>query len=165
MAKGKPTSSLAEVATRAGSWAQFRQELKSWAHSLRAHGSRPALMATLTLPPETLAGRFDRGTQADALLAASARRLAARLGLTPPGWAATIGEADPDVPGPNPSIRLRRGRPPVSAAQQRATNAARQRRFQQRRRELLRRLLPEALPPPPASVPPAAFIADHQELD
>lgn len=123
-------------------------------------------MATLTSAPETLAGRFDWGTQADALLAASARRLAARLGLTPPSWAETTGEADPDEPGPTPSLRLRRGRPPVSAAQQRATNAARQRRFQQRRRELLRRLLPEALPPPPhVSVPPAAFFTDHQELD
>jgi hypothetical protein len=41
----------------------------------------------------------------------------------------------PDLP-----VRLRAGRPPVSAEQKRAANAERQRRFQQRRKELVQRL-------------------------
>lgn len=38
-------------------------------------------------------------------------------------------------------VRLRRGRPPVSAETKRTNNAARQRKFHQRRRELLHDLL------------------------
>lgn len=159
---------LAEIAARADSLARFGRELADWLHTLRGLGSRPALVAAVAEAPPLLAGRFPEGALADATLAAYADLLAARIGAVPPAWAfapervapepwfATDGprgrllalrDAPPAFkrrnlfsPAPDLPVRLRAGRPPVSAEQRRAKNAGRQRRFQQRRREELRAL-------------------------
>jgi hypothetical protein len=116
-----------------------------------------------------MAGRFAEGRLADATLAAYAEWLCTRICTPPPAWcfeperSATepwFAEEGPrarlfalrDTPpafkrrnlytaAPDLPVRLRRGRPPVSAEVKRANNAIRQRRFQQKRRELLRDLL------------------------
>ena len=159
---------LAEVAARADSLERFGRELADWLHTLRALGSRPALAATIADAPALLAGRFPEGALADATLAAYADLLAERAGIAPPAWCFAAERIAPepwfasagprgrvfalrDTPpafkrrnlfsaAPDLPIRLRAGRPPVSAEQRRAKNAERQRRFQQGRRELFKRL-------------------------
>ena len=165
--QARPTS-LAEVASRADSLGHFGRELADWLHTLRAFGSRPALAATIADAPALLAGRFPEGALADATLAAYADLLAARIGIAPPAWCFAAERIAPEPwfanagprgrifslrdtppafkrrnlfsPAPDLPVRLRAGRPPVSAEQRRANNAERQRRFQQRRRELVHRL-------------------------
>ncbi|HEY9250562.1 MAG TPA: hypothetical protein VIO38_15590 [Rariglobus sp.] len=160
---------MAEVAVRAETLVHFGRELADWLHTVRTLGSRPALARTLTAAPPRLSDRFTEGTLADATLAAYAEWLSARIRVAPPAWCfeperiapepwfadegprarlfalrdtppafkrRNLFTSEPDLP-----VRLRRGRPPVSAETKRATNAARQRRFQQKRRELLRELL------------------------
>lgn len=160
---------LAEVAARADSLARFGQELADWLHTVRRLGTRPALARTVADAPPRLADRFAEGRLADATLAAYAEWLSVRIRTAPPEWCfeperiaaepwftdegprarlfalrdtppafkrRNLYTAAPDLP-----VRLRRGRPPVSAETKRANNAARQRRFQQKRRELLRDLL------------------------
>ena len=147
-------STLAEIAVRADSLARFGRELADWLHTLRVCGSRPALVAAITDEPALLVGRFAEGALADATLAAYADLLATRIAPEP--WFAVNGprsrllalrDAPPEfkrrnlfVAGPDLPVRLRAGRPPVSAEQKRAANAERQRRFQSRRRELVRQL-------------------------
>ncbi len=161
-------STLAEIAVRADSLGRFGRELADWLHTLRACGSRPALLAVIKDEPTLLAGRFAEGALADATLAAYADLLATRIGVAPPAWvfAATriapepwfavngprsrllaLRDSPPEfkrrnlfTPAPDLPVRLRAGRPPVSAEARRAANAERQRRFQQRRRELVRSL-------------------------
>jgi hypothetical protein len=160
---------LAEVAARADSLARFGHELADWLHTVRTLGSRPALARTIAAAPPRLAPRFADGALADATLAAYAEYLSSRIGVTPPAWCMEEERIAPepwfadagsrarlralrDTPpafkrrnlftaAPDLPVRLRRGRPPVSAETKRATNAARQRRFQQNRRALLRELL------------------------
>ena len=160
---------LAEIAVRADSLARFGRELADWLHTLRAWGSRPALVAAIQDEPALLAGRFAEGALADATLAAYADLLATRIGVAPPAWVfgptrvapepwfavngprsrlLALRDSPPEfkrrnlfTTAPDLPVRLRAGRPPVSAEKKRAANAERQRRFQQRRRELLRRLL------------------------
>lgn len=159
-------SSLAEVAARAESLERFGRELADWLHALRGLGSRPALAATLAEAPDLLVGRFPGGSLADATLAAYADLLAERIGVAPPAWCLEPERVAPepwfanegprgrilalrDSPpafkrrnlfsfAPDLPVRLRAGRPAVSAEQRRFKNAERQRRFQQRRRELVR---------------------------
>lgn len=166
--QARPTR-LAEIAERADSLERFGRELADWLHTLRGLGSRPALAAKITEAPVLLAGRFPWGELADATLAAYADLLAARIAIAPPPWCFEAGRVAPepwfasegprgrilalrDTPpafkrrnlfssAPDLPVRLRAGRPPVSAGQLRAKNAERQRRFQQRRRELVRGLL------------------------
>lgn len=161
-------SNLAEVAARADSLERFGRELADWLHTLRSLGSRVALAATVADAPALLADRFPQGALADATLAAYADLLVNRIGIAPPAWCMECGRIAPepwfasagprsrllalrDSPpafkrrnlfsiAPDLPVRLRAGRPPVSAEQRRAKNAERQRRFQQRRRELFRRL-------------------------
>ena len=169
-------STLAEIAVRADSLARFGRELADWRHTLRVCGSRPALVAAITDEPALLVGRFAEGALADATLAAYADLLATRIGVAPPAWVfaptriapepwfavngprsrlLALRDAPPEfkrrnlfVAGPDLPVRLRAGRPPVSAEQKRAANAEqkraanaeRQRRFQSRRRELVRQL-------------------------
>ncbi len=161
-------ATLAEIAVRADSLARFGRELADWLHTLRARGSRSALVAAITDEPVLLAGKFTEGALADATLAAYADLLATRIGVAPPGWVFAPARIVPEpwfaVDGPRSRlrslrdsppefkrrnlfttapdlpVRLRAGRPPVSAEQKRAANAERQRRFQQRRRELVREL-------------------------
>jgi len=160
---------LAEVAARSDSLPTFGRELADWLHTVRTLGSRPALARTIETAPPLLAARFPEGTLADATLAAYADFLAERIRIAPPSWC--FGEerisAEPwfavngrrsrlfalrdtppafkrrnlFTPAPDLPVRLRRGRPTVSAETKRANNAARQRRFQQRRKRLLADLL------------------------
>ena len=160
---------LAEIAVRADSLARFGRELADWLHTLRACGSRPALVAAIKDEPGLVAGKFPEGALADATLAAYADLLATRIGVAPPAWvfAATriapepwfavngprsrllaLRDSPPEFkrrnlfsPAPDLPVRLRAGRPAVSAEARRAANAERQRRFQQRRRELVRSLM------------------------
>jgi hypothetical protein len=160
---------LAEVAARADSITRFGHELADWLRSVRTVGSRPALARTVEAAPQRLAARFAEGALADATLAAYAEHLSVRIGTTPPAWCFEEERIAPepwfadegprarlfalrDTPpafkrrnlftaAPDLPMRLRRGRPPVSAETKRATNAARQRRFQQKRRALLHDLL------------------------
>jgi hypothetical protein len=160
---------LAEVADRADSLPTFGRELADWLHTVRALGSRPALAKTIALAPARLAGRFPEGALADATLAAYADFLAERVGVAAPSWCFEYERISPEpwfavdgprsrllslrdtppafkrrnlfTPAPDLPVRLRRGRPPISAETKRANNAARQRRFQQKRRALLRELL------------------------
>ncbi len=160
---------LAEVAARADSLARFGHELADWLHTVRSVGSRPALACTVETAPQRLADRFAKGTLADATLAAYAEWLSVRIRTAPPVWCLEVERIAPepwfadegprarllalrDTPpafkrrnlftsAPDLPVRLRRGRPPVSAESKRATNAARQRRFQQKRSTLLRDLL------------------------
>ena len=166
--QNRPTS-LAEIATRADSLERFGRELADWLHALRGLGSRPALAGTIADAPALLAGRFSEGALADATLAAYADLLADRAGIAPPAWCFAEGRVAPepwfasagprsrvlalrDTPpafkrrnlfsaAPDLPVRLRAGRPTVSAEQRRAKNAERQRRFQIRRRELIQRLM------------------------
>lgn len=160
---------LAEVADRADSLSRFGHELADWLRAVRTLGSRPALARAIAAEPPLLASHFAEGMLADATLAAYAEYLAVRIGITPPAWCFEekriapepwFAEANPrarllslrDTPAafkrhnlftsaPDLPVRLRRGRPPVSAEAKRAANAARQRRFQQKRRALLHELL------------------------
>ncbi len=160
---------LAEVAARADSLEHFGRELADWLHTVRALSSRPALARAIADAPSPLAAKFPEGALADATLAAYADFLAERIRIAPPAWClaperiatepwfASDGPrsrlfALRDTPpafkrrnlfttAPDLPVRLRRGRPPVSAETKRAKNAARQRRFQQKRRQLLHELL------------------------
>jgi hypothetical protein len=160
---------LAEVAARSDSLVRFGQELADWLHTVRTLGSRPALTRTIETTPPRLAARFAEGALADATLAAYADYLSTRIQTTPPGWCFEPERIAPEpwfaeegprsrllalrdtppafkrrnlfTPAPDLPVRLRRGRPQVSAEVKRATNAARQRRFQQKRQQLLRNLL------------------------
>lgn len=161
-------STLAEIAVRADSLGRFGRELADWLHTLRACGSRPALLAAIRDEPAMLAGKFAEGALADATLAAYADLLATRIGVAPPAWAFAPTRVAPEpwfavngprsrllalrdsppefkrrnlfTTAPDLPVRLRAGRPPVSAEARRAANAERQRRFQQRRRESVRQL-------------------------
>lgn len=160
---------LVEVADRADSLTRFGHELADWLRSMRTVGSRPALARTVETAPPRLADRFAEGFLADATLAAYAEYLSVRIGAAPPAWCFEVERIAPepwfadegprarllalrDTPpafkrrnlftsAPDLPVRLRRGRPPVSAEAKRVTNATRQRRFQQKRRALLRDLL------------------------
>ncbi len=160
---------LAEVAARSDSLIRFGRELADWLHTVRTVGSRPALARMVDTAPPRLAGRFAEGALADATLAAYAEWLCVRIRTMPPVWCFESERIAPepwfaddgprarllalrDTPpafkrrnlftaAPDLPVRLRRGRPPVSAEAKRSANAARQRRFQQKRRELLSDLL------------------------
>jgi hypothetical protein len=160
---------LAEVADRAESLEHFGRELADWLHTVRTLSSRPALVRSIADAPTRLGERFSEGALADATLAAYADLLAERIRAAPPAWCFEPERISPepwfamstprarllalrDSPSafkrrnlfslaPDLPIRLRRGRPIVSAEQKRATNAERQRRFQQKRRELVRELI------------------------
>jgi hypothetical protein len=161
-------STLAEIAVRADSLARFGRELADWLHTLRACGSRPALVASIKDEPGLLAGKFSEGALADAMLAAYADLLATRIGVPPPAWVFAAARIAPEpwfavngprsrllalrdsppefkrrnlfTTAPDLPVRLRAGRPPVSGEARRAANAERQRRFQQRRKEWVRLL-------------------------
>lgn len=160
---------LAEVADRAESLEHFGRELADWLHTVGTLSSRPALARAIADAPKRLAGRFPEGALADATLAAYADLLAERIRTAPPAWCFEPDRISPEPwfavstprarllalrdsppafkrrnlfsPAPDLPVRLRRGRPAVSAEQKRAKNAERQRRFQQRRRELMQQLM------------------------
>ncbi len=163
---------LAEVADRADSLERFGRELADWLHTVRTLTSRPALTRAIESAPRLLADRFPEGSLADATLAAYADLLARRIGTPAPSWSFEYTRISPEPwfavdgprarllalrdtppafkrrnlfnPAPDLPVRLRRGRPRVSAETKRANNAARQRRFQQKRNALLKSLLPAA---------------------
>jgi hypothetical protein len=166
---------LSEVAERAEDVSQFGHEFADWLHTVRAIRSRPALLETIQTRPPFLADRFPEGNTADAWLAAYAEHVARQLGAGIPDWAnhpqriarepwfstdgkrtrlLALRDSPPAfknrnlfTPKVDLPLRLRAGRPPVSAEQKRQKNAERQRRFRARRGvelELLRTLVKEA---------------------
>lgn len=152
---------LAEVADRADDESTFGLELQDWLHTIRAIRGRPAIARSIAEEPKLIAGRFAEGQTADAWLAAYAEHLATAADLPVPSWAQgtdrsakepwfnvhapaerllALRDSPPAfknrnlfTPRVDLPLRLRAGRPPVSAEQKRQKNAERQRRFRQRR--------------------------------
>ncbi len=167
-------ATLAGVAARAQTLAEFGRNLQDFLHTLRGLSTRARVAAAIADEPPLLAGRFADGDVADAYLAAYAELIALRLKLPAPAWAFAaprircepwFAEAtgDPAVRhaallhAPLPfrrrnlyaarvdlPLRIRPGRPAMSVEHKRAVNAARQRRFRERRDAELRRLRREA---------------------
>jgi len=164
--------SLKEVADRADELRTFGWEFQDWLHTVRAIRSRPALLAAIQEEPPLLANRFPEGNVADAWLAAYAEQVSQHLDYQVPDWAnrpnrvadkpwfstdgkqsrlLALRDSPPAFKNRNLfthkvdlPIRLRAGRPPVSAEQKRQKNVERQRRFRLRRSvelELLRTLV------------------------
>jgi hypothetical protein len=149
---------LAEVAAQSASLEEFGRNLRDWLHSVRLFSSRPQLARAIADEPARLADAFAHGAVADATLAAYAELVAARAGLAAPTWAFEAGRVLDQPwfaePGEDASVRkwalqlspvpfkrrnlfvarvdlplrLRAGRPAVSAAQKARSNAERQRR-------------------------------------
>jgi len=171
--KDRPKS-LREIAERAEDLPQFGREFADWLHTLRTLRSAPQILSAIEEEPPLLSGRFSEGNTSDAWLAAYADYISDRLGVVSPGWAhdsdriardpwfstdgkhsrlLALRDSPPAfkkrnlfTPKVDLPLRLRAGRPPVSAEQKRQKNAARQRRFRARRGvelELLRRCLKE----------------------
>lgn len=168
----RPQSLQDVAAAGVDSLADFGRTFHDWLHALARFTSRRQVAAAIKAEPAMLAERFAEGSLADAWLAAYAELLAAKTRVTPPEWAFGPTRVAPapwfadETPAlralalarsPLPfkrrnlytssvelPLRLRAGRPVVSAEQKRRANAARQRRFRERRkRELaqLRRLV------------------------
>lgn len=169
--KDRPHS-LREIAERAEDFSHFGYEFADWLHTVRTLRSAPQILASIEEEPPLLLKRFPEGNTSDAWLAAYAEHISHHLGVTPPDWTRTtariarepwfstdgkhtrllaLRDSPPafkkrnlftskvDLP-----LRLRAGRPPVSAEQKRQKNAERQRRFRARRGvelELLRTLV------------------------
>lgn len=156
---------LAEVAARADDQRTFGLELQDWLHTIRAIRARPAIAHSIAKEPQKLAERFPEGRIADAWLGAYAEHLAIAANLPVPSWVfkseriSTVPWFNVEAPAERllalrdspPAfknrnlftprvdlpLRLRAGRPPVSAEQKRRKNAERQRRFRQRRADEL----------------------------
>lgn len=163
---------LAEVADRADDQRTFGLEFQDWLHTIRGIRGRPALTRSIDEEPKLIADRFPEGQAADAWLAAYAEHLASQAKLPVPEWIydsrrravepwfsvqapaerlLALRDSPPAfknrnlfTPKVDLPLRLRAGRPPVSAEQKRQKNAERQRRFRARRAvelELLRTLV------------------------
>jgi hypothetical protein len=143
------------------SLADFGRTFRDWLHALARFTSRAQVALAIQAGPASLAERFPEGSVADAWLAAYAELLAAKTHLTPPEWAFDPRRVAPapwfaeETPAlralalarsPLPfkrrnlytssvelPLRLRPGRPVVSAEQKRRANAERQQRFRERR--------------------------------
>jgi hypothetical protein len=154
--------SLREVAERAEDLKHFGYEFADWLHTVRATHSRKILQESISEEPPSLAERFSDGKIADAWLAAYAAYTAERANLDLPEWAndpsriapipwfsvdgkhsrlLALRDSPPAfknrnlfTPRVDLPLRLRAGRPPVSAAQKRQKNLERQRRFRARQK-------------------------------
>ncbi len=172
--KDRPKT-LREIAERAEDLSHFGREFADWLHTLRTLSSAPQVLSALKEEPPLLRNRFPEGNTSDAWLAAYADHISNHLGVSSPKWSlspdriarepwfSTDGKhsrllALRDSPSAFKNrnlftskvdlpLRLRAGRPPVSAEQKRQKNAERQRRFRARRAgelELLRSCLKES---------------------
>ena len=142
--KNRPTT-LFEVAKQAQSLEEFGLLLRDWIHHItrRDVSNRPALLDALQKLPPGLKKKFEQGEVADAYLAAYAEWISDRAGITRPSWVKQKHRIldEPwfsdnaraallvDTPAsfrqrgiftiPENVVRLRRGRPRVSAEQKR----------------------------------------------
>ena len=159
---------LWDVAAGVDSLADFGRSFRDWLHTLARFSSRGQVAAAIRAAPPILASRFPEGAVADAWLGAYAELLAAKAGQEPPRWAfdrrrsaaapwfaeetaalRALALARSPLPFKRRNLftsavelplRLRAGRPAVTAEQKRRGNAERQRRFRERRRLELARL-------------------------
>lgn len=147
------------VARRAATLEEFGMNLRDWFHALRHLSSRAQLQRAVVVRPPRCAGKFEQGEIADAFLAAQVEYLCHRAGVRPPSWTRdpsyVLDEPWFSVPFPQVrahllldtptefrnrnlfttpefEVKIRRGRPRVSAEVQREKNRLRQQRFRQR---------------------------------
>lgn len=153
--------SIKAVAERAENLPHFGHEFADWLHTVRGTHHRPKLIESIREDPTPLRDRFPEGATADVWLAAYADYTADRIGAAPPRWTNSPERIAPKpwfsvdgkisrllalrdsppafknrnlfTPHVDLPLRLRAGRPPVSAEQKRRKNTERQRRFRQRR--------------------------------
>lgn len=168
-------ASLREIAERSEDISQFGREFADWLHTVRTLKSTPRVLASIKEEPPLLHQRFPEGHISDAWLAAYADYISNQLDVSSPKWTQNperiarepwfstdgkhsrllaLRDSPPAfknrnlfTPKVDLPLRLRAGRPPVSAEQKRQKNAERQRRFRARRAvelELLRSCLKEA---------------------
>ena len=163
----KPTVSLprqlAEVAEQSESLEDFGHLLREWNHVITRQdiSNRKALAKAIEKEPRKLGKLFSPGAIADAYLAAYAEWIADQAKIERPAWT-----RDPErvldqpwfsdnarasllilAPGsfrqrnvftvPEDVVRLRRGRPRVSAEQKKAKAKARDQRYRERLRHLV----------------------------
>lgn len=155
---------LSEVADQSQSLGDFGLLLREWNHAITRGdvSNRPSLARFIERAPRRLADVFSDGEIADAYLAAYAEWIADQAGIMRPKW---TGEARRSLRQPwfadnarasllvlTPAsfrqrnvftipekvVRLRRGRPKVSAAQKRAKARERDRRYRARVKEWVR---------------------------
>lgn len=157
--------SLAKVAAQSRSLQDFGLLLREFNHELRRGdvSNRPALARAIAERPRKLANRFEQGEVADAYLAAYAEWIADRADIARPKWCGdrkrvlevpwfadearasllVLAPASFRQRGvftvPEDVVRLRRGRPRVSAEQKRLRARERDRRYRERIRELIRK--------------------------
>lgn len=161
----RPTT-LKEVSAQCSSLEEFGLLLRDWVHHvLRGDVSnRPALVQATWETPSILRKRFYQGEVADAYLAAYAEWISDQAGIARPRW---VGQKDRCLSDPwfsdnarasllvsTPAsfrqrgiftipeavVRLRRGRPRVSAEQKRQKARERDRRYRNKIREKLHKL-------------------------
>jgi len=163
--KNRPTT-LFEVAKQAQSLEEFGLLLRDWIHHItrRDVSNRPALLDALQKLPPSLKKKFEQGEVADAYLAAYAEWISDRAGITRPSWVKQKHRIldEPwfsdnaraallvDTPAsfrqrgiftiPENVVRLRRGRPRVSAEQKKAKARARDQRYREKIRQKLNKL-------------------------
>lgn len=155
---------LADVAEQSQSLQDFGLLLREWNHAVTRGdiSNRPALAKAIQATPRTLADQFEEGAIADAYLAAYAEWIADRAQIDRPTWSqapdrtlekpwfASNARASLLIQSPasfrqrnlftipEQVVRLRRGRPSVSAEQKRLKARERDRRYRERMRELIR---------------------------
>lgn len=147
------------VARRAVTLEDFGMNMRDWFHALRFISSRAQLARAVAVRPPRLAGKFEQGEIADAFLAAQVEYLCNRAGVRPPSWTRDSSYVleEPWFSVPFPAVRahllldtptefrnrnlfttpefevkIRPGRPRVSATIQREKNRLRQQRFRRR---------------------------------
>ncbi|MFT5836527.1 MAG: hypothetical protein ACI9ZV_000020 [Candidatus Azotimanducaceae bacterium] len=155
---------LSEVAAQCQSLSDFGLLLREWNHTVTRSdiSNRPSLARSIEAAPRRLANDFPEGEIADAYLAAYAEWIADQAGIPRPKWTCDT-ERSLDKPWfadnarasllvltpasfrqrnvftiPETVVRLRRGRPRVSAEQKRAKARERDRRYRARAKEWVR---------------------------
>lgn len=160
----RPTTA-AEIARETCDTESFGRNLRDWQHELRHVSSARDFARRVGESPPLMRNKLQDHGQCDAYLAAYVEWLCERHGVPAPGWLGESGRGAEkawfDYPPlwidsfvhapaafrrrgvftrPDDVLRLRRGRPRVSAAERRWKNAERQRRYRARVREKLEEL-------------------------
>jgi hypothetical protein len=160
------SATLFAIAQEAQSLEEFGLLLRDWIHHItrRDVSNRPALANALRKSPPSLAKKFEQGEVADAYLAAYAEWISDRAGIPRPSWvlqkhrilnqpwfsdnarAVLLVETPASFRQrgiftiPENVVRLRRGRPRVSAEQKKAKARARDQRYREKIRQKLNKL-------------------------
>ena len=161
----RPTT-LKEVSGQSSSIEEFGLLLRDWVHHVVRGdvSNRPALLQAIRETPSSLRKRFHQGEVADAYLAAYAEWISDQAGIPRPNWVKQKNRSlqDPwfsdnarssllvSTPAsfrqrgiftiPENVVRLRRGRPSVSAEQKNRKARERDRRYRNKIREKLAKL-------------------------